>query len=80
MVPIAPPAREGAVYVVFAKDQPEYIPLPANISADGSVETEWELSTEERAAIASGANLRLFVLTHFNALQPLRLEVVGVES
>jgi hypothetical protein len=56
----------------FAKDQPEYLQLPAYRDEDGTVITEWELSDEERARIAKGENLRISTLTFNNPLQPFR--------
>jgi hypothetical protein len=47
MTPIYPRERAGFKQVVFAKNQPEYIPLPA--LTDGlHVVTRWKLSYRER--------------------------------
>jgi hypothetical protein len=65
--------------VQFAKNQPQYEPLPAYIedSPMGTVITEWELSEEERKAIAEGACIiRLSILTFQEPLQPVKLEVI----
>lgn len=51
----------GTRAVTFAKDQPEYSPLPALLYEDGKILTEWTFSEEERAAIAQGENLRLWI-------------------
>ncbi len=64
--------------VVFAKDQPEYNPLPAALVLrdEGlTVVTRWQLTDDERAAIAGGADLYLELLTNGNPLQPIRLMV-----
>lgn len=37
--------------VIYAKDQPEYIPLPAKKTEDGTVTTCWKLSADELAQI-----------------------------
>jgi hypothetical protein len=60
--------------VVFAKDQPQYLQLPALKSTrpDGRILTRWKLTDEERAAVASGADLFLEVSTFGQPLQPLR--------
>ncbi len=58
--------------VVFAKDQPEYIPLPAFRDEKGNITTVWEFTPEERALIARGENLNINVMTFNQALQPLR--------
>ena len=61
MKPIKPEPRQGVGEVVFAKDQPEYEPLPANF--DGrSVETKWRLSWRERLHILFRGNLYLTLL------------------
>lgn len=61
--------------ITYAKDQPEYIPLPAVRSADGKIVTRWTLTDAERAAIANGADIFLFVWTHNNPLQPVALDI-----
>jgi hypothetical protein len=59
---------------VYAKDQPEYLPLPALKSkhSDGRILTRWKLTAAERAALAKGADLFLEVLTFRQPLQPVR--------
>lgn len=61
MHPVEQFETPGATLIVIAKDQPEYIPLPALVYPDGKVLTEWSFSEAERAAIARGENLRLWV-------------------
>ena len=68
--------HEGAIYVTFAKNQPQYDPLPAAVDADGVVMTEWEFTAEELAAALAGGRLRLWVWTFNQPLQPLKIEVV----
>ncbi len=87
MIPVDQFDTEGATRVVFAENQPQYIPLPALVFHDGKVLTEWSFSEEERAAIARGENLRLWIWKgHVRQcghcghrepalLQPLALEV-----
>lgn len=67
--------------VVYAKDQPEYLPLPvAKLHGDeGRVISRWRLTDEERAQIAAGADLYLEVLTFHQPLQPL-LPTVGLRD
>ena len=57
----------------FAKDQPEYIPLPAYIEPDGCVTTRWHLTWKERLLIVVGGSLWLQVLTFHKPLQPVKL-------
>ena len=56
----------------FAKDQPEYLPLPAHINKEeGVVTTSWDLSWKERFKILFGANLYLQTMTFNKPLQPI---------
>jgi hypothetical protein len=66
----------GAVLVVFAKDQPQYTPLPAAVGRDGLVMTEWEFTAEELARVVNGGRVRLWIYTFGHPLQPVQLEVV----
>lgn len=52
---------DGAEAVIFAKDQDEFHALPALVYPDGTVLTEWAFTEEERALIARGENLRLWI-------------------
>lgn len=79
MKPIKPESRKGASEVVFAKDQPEYEPLPANFDGT-SVETKWKLSWRERWAVLRHGSLYLTLLTFGNALQPIRLSILRDEE
>lgn len=73
-------ALPGTEAVTFAKDQPEYLPLPALIYPDGKILTEWSFSEEERAAIARGENLRLWIWTFGDKLQPIALELTNEQQ
>ena len=57
--------------VVFAKNQPEYLPLPAIVTQDGYVTTRWNLTFLERLRILFTGNFYLQILTHGKPLQPL---------
>src|ERR1039458_6212029 len=46
MKPVVPEARPDARAVVYAKDQPEYKPLPANVQIPYT-ETKWALTWRE---------------------------------
>lgn len=61
--------------VVFAKDQPEYLPLPAHISSEGIVTTCWELTPDEREVFLKTGVIYLRVLTFNEPLQPVVLTV-----
>jgi len=78
VTPVQPQAmHEGASLVIVGKDQKEYEPLPAAVSPDGLVMTEWELSAEELAAIFAGGRIRLWIYTNGRGMNPVQLEVTG---
>lgn len=58
--------------ITFAKDQPEYQPLPAfrNESTQGEVITCWELSFKERLRILFKGEIWLSMLTFNKPLTP----------
>ncbi len=60
--------------IVFAKDQPEYFPLPAYRSEDGYVVTRWKLTLCERIRVLLRGDIWLSVLTYNRPLQPVKLE------
>lgn len=57
--------------VTFAKDQPEYQPLPAFKDEKGNVTTCWEFTTEELAIIAKTGKLYISISTFNQPLQPI---------
>jgi len=61
--------------IVYAEDQPEYIPLPVHKAEDGKVTSVWKLSDEEREKVAKGAYVCLCQSTFHQALQPVNLWV-----
>lgn len=63
--------------VVFAENQPEYIPLPAfkNNSPHGEVVTCWQLSFLERLQILFTGKLWMQMLTFNQPLTPVYLTV-----
>lgn len=79
MKPVHPSViASDARLVVFAKNQPEYTPLPAGVSPDGTVMTEWELSAEDLAVLLNGGRVRLWIHTFGQRLQPVSIEAVNV--
>ena len=75
MIPVAvSPSRpvEGQ-HIVFAADQPEYIPLPVWRKPGGEVVSRWRLSWRERIAALMGRPLYIEVLTFNRPLQPVYL-------
>lgn len=76
MIPVPPLApHAGATRVVFAANQAEYDPLPAAMSPDGVVMTEWEFTAEELARVLAGGRLRVWTFTFGHPFQPVSLEV-----
>jgi hypothetical protein len=65
--------------IVYAKDQPEYLPLPVLRSPQGVVLSRWKLSDQDRAAIAAGADILLSIWTFNRPLSPLLIEVAEVD-
>lgn len=61
--------------VVYAKDQPEYEPLPA-VRSDKTLITRWKLTPDERKRLIDGEDLFIHIMHFGNPLQPL-LPVVG---
>ena len=57
--------------VIYAKDQPEYRPLPAFKKSDGEIVTCWRPSIMGRIGILITGKIWLSVLTFNNPLQPL---------
>lgn len=72
MTPVVPGSTTPEV--VYAKDQPEYIPLPAYRTDDGMVVTRWKLSIGDRLRLLIGGSLWLSVLTFNRPLQPVKLD------
>ena len=56
--------------ITFAKNQPEYLPLPAYRDEYGRVITCWQLSWKERIEILFKGKLWLNILTFGMRLQP----------
>jgi hypothetical protein len=76
MTPVEPTAvHAGGRLVVFAKDQPQYLPLPASVDATGVVMTEWEPTAEELARLMDGGRVRIWLYTFNRPLQPIQVEV-----
>jgi hypothetical protein len=73
MQPVEQFELEGTRAVVFAANQPQYQLLPALVFPDGKVLTEWAFSDAERALVARGENLRLWIWTGGQLLQPVAL-------
>lgn len=68
VLPRQPKTRD--LEIVFAKDQPEYLPLPAIRTSDGQVITRWRLSWADRFRLLWSGDLFLRQLTFNGPLQP----------
>lgn len=66
MTPIGFPEQN----CVYAKDQPEYLPLPVHRTPDGQVTSCWSLSLRERVKLLFTGRLWWTVLTFNTPLQP----------
>jgi hypothetical protein len=70
--PELPKPRTGFRAVIFAKDQPEYLQLPA-LTNGHQVETQWKFSLRDRLRILFSGRVWLTFLTFGKPLQPSRL-------
>jgi hypothetical protein len=73
MKPISFPEHNA----VYAKDQPEYLPLPVYRDPNGTVTSCWSLSFRERLKVLFAGRLWLTTLTFNHPLQPLLPWVFG---
>lgn len=60
--------------VIYAKDQPEYNPLPMWKGPDGLRVSRWQLTWKERFKILLNGSLWLTIKTFNKPLQPVKLE------
>ena len=69
--------------VVYAKDQPEYLPLPALPVDDGSghrrVVTRWKLSWKERLRVLVFGDMYLWLSTFGKPISPVALQTTPPE-
>jgi hypothetical protein len=79
VTPVSPVMPGSAsIEIVLGEGQPEYVPLPAVYLDTRSrpMITRWRLSDEERAMVASGADVVLQQLTFRCLVQPVNLQIV----
>lgn len=60
--------------VVIAKNQPEYLPLPAHVDPQGMVTCCWNLNRKERRRASRTGKIWHQILTFNQPLQPQRLQ------
>lgn len=71
MIPITFPEHN----CVYAKDQPEYLPLPVHKTVDGMVISCWQLTWRERLKVLFTGCVWYSILTFNRPLQPQRPSV-----
>jgi hypothetical protein len=74
MTPIDPQIF-GLELKVYAKEQPEYVPLPARVDEYGTVITRWKLTWRERWKVFWSGELYITVMTFNKPLQPIRCSI-----
>jgi hypothetical protein len=81
MTPQSPVVRGfESAEIVFAKDQPEYLPLPAlPVNGNQLIITRWKLSRVERLRVLFHGDVYLWMSTFGKPLQPVKLETVVPE-
>lgn len=60
---------------VYAKDQPEYQPLPVFREDDGTVLSRWHLTWRERLTVLFRGDIYLWISTFNKPLQPVLMDV-----
>jgi len=55
---------------VYAKNQPQYLPLPSHKTEDGIVTSCWSLTLWERFRVCFGSKIYLSQMTFNQPLQP----------
>lgn len=71
------PVKFPGVNVVFAEDQPEYLPLPARKSGQGIVTSCWSFGFWERLRVLFCGRVYVTLLTFGHPLQP---QILGVKN
>lgn len=64
---------------IWAKDQPQYIPLLGIRVLDGRVATQWKPEPNDLLLIASGVPITLVLHTFGGSLQPIQIMVGGAD-
>ena len=72
---IADLENSGIRPVTYAKNQPEYLPLPVLRSPQGTVTSRWHMPWKERFIAFITGDVYLKQLTFNTPLQPVRLQV-----
>ena len=62
--------------IIYAKDQPEYQPLPMWKGPGGHRVSRWRLTWKERIQLLIGGSIWLSVLTFNRPLQPVMMHTI----
>ena len=75
MIPVN--VRADLPEVIFAKNQPPYLPLPAVQVGDeaGTIITRWRMTWRERIAAAWRGDVYLSIMTFGRPLQPVLVSI-----
>jgi hypothetical protein len=73
------PIEFTGVNVIYAKDQPEYLPLPVMKLQDGTVISCWQVTDEDLERIIKTRQVFVSQLTFNTPLQPLNV-VTGLDE
>lgn len=71
VIPGVSPDKES----VYAKDQPQYLPLPSHRTPDGIALSRWELTEEELQKVIHTRSIYLALCTFNQPLQPIIMSV-----
>ena len=71
------PTKFKECNTTFAKDQPEYLPLPVHRSADGIVTSCWKVNLWESVICFITGKIYISVMTFNNPLQPQKPSVTN---
>lgn len=66
------PIKTKLTNCTYAKNQPEYLPLPVEKTPEGRVTSCWKLSLIERLHVFLFGKIHIEVLTFNAPLQPIR--------
>ena len=61
--------------LVYAKGQPQYLPLPCHRQADGTATFGFELDFTELIKITRSKEIHLTILAFFTPIQPMRISI-----
>ena len=75
MGPVVIPIKTERSNFVLRGPTPDVGDLPCRLTTDGVVYSTWDLTPQERIAIAEGANIELGVWTYGRGFPPVSLEI-----